>query len=49
MTECEDCKRRREALVAAAKKMAEWIKHPIGRPPLDIKQTPDQTKTELPG
>lgn len=53
MSDCEGCRKRREAIIAAGLAMASWLKNPIGRPPLDLSQRPqtdpDQTKTETGG
>lgn len=48
LKDCEDCRRRREALIAAGKRMAEWIKHPIGPQPDLLNQKPIPTANRLP-
>lgn len=40
MLECEGCARRRAALFAMSKRMAEWVKRPVGPAPLDLSQRP---------
>lgn len=34
---CEECRKRREALMARMKKMADWVVNPKGQPPMKIK------------
>lgn len=38
--DCAGCRKRRETMLATGRKMAEWLKHPFGPPPLDITQAP---------
>jgi hypothetical protein len=37
---CEGCKERREAFMAAAKKMTAWLRNPVGPPPINLSQRP---------
>lgn len=46
--DCEDCRRRREAFIAAGKRMAEWLKHPIGPRPDVLNPTKQNPTTRLP-
>ena len=48
LSDCEGCKRRREALIAAGKRMAEWFKHPVGPPPVDMTPRPQLPQTNRP-
>lgn len=39
--DCEGCARRREAIVEFGRKMAQWIKRPVGPPPVPtVEYTP---------
>lgn len=49
VTDCEGCRKRREALVAAGYKVVDWLKHPVGpAPPMPINPTPTPIPNRLP-
>lgn len=43
---CEECERRRKAIMAAAKRVAEWVRHPIGAPPTTLAPPPQLPEPE---